>query len=223
MIGTAEMRGDDLRAGPRVGDRAAVIGLSTLLHATIIALLSLADAGYGANGSRRAPGEESLTVELVPPDAAGGASHVGGGVPDVRELPFTQEQSDVAIQTRGRGQAPTPGDAKFDAELAALLADDPLAGQGRTDYGAILRRHIADHSRRHGDRIARSDAGLVVLRFRVARDGRVIDARVLRSPSSLVGERALAALWRSEPLPQVPGELAAPIEVDVPIDFQVKG
>lgn len=223
MIGVAELRGGDLRSGPRAGERAAVIGFSALFHAAIIAFLSLSGAGHGAGGSRLAPDEESLTVELVPPDAAGGASRVGGGVPDVRDLPFTQEHSDVAIRTRGRGEAPAPGDAKFDAELAALLADDPLAGQGRSDYGAILRRHIADHSRRHGDRIGRRDAGLVVLRFRVARDGRVIDARVLRSPNSLVGERALAALWRSEPLPRVPKELAAPIEVDVPIDFQVKG
>src|SRR5690606_40428647 len=83
------------------------------------------------------------------------------------------------------------------------------------------RRHTS-FSRDWSSDVCSSDL-LVILRFRVARDGRVVDARVLRSPNGLIGEKALAALWRSEPLPQVPGELVAPVEVDVPIDFQVQG
>lgn len=203
--------------------RGTAIALSVGLHVAGIILFSLTYAGNGAGGSRDMANGEPLTVELLAPDLAAGSARVGGGVSDARDLPFTQKSSDVVIRTKGTGEAPEAGTAKFDAELASLLADDPLSGAGKSDYGTILRKHIASHSRRRGDRIVRSDAGLVVLRFRVARDGRVVDARVLRSPNSLIGEKALAALWRSEPLPQVPDELAAPIEVDVPIDFQVQG
>ncbi|NIJ39306.1 TonB family protein [Sphingopyxis panaciterrae] len=208
---------------PDEGGHGAGIALSASLHLGGILLFCFAYAGNGGGGSREALSGEPMTVELLSPDSAAGPSRAGGGVPDVRDLPFTQEHSDVAVRTKGSGEAPRAGNAKFDAELASLLADDPLAGTGKSAYGAILRKHIAAHSRRRGDRIGRNDAGLVMLRFRVARDGRVVDARVLRSPNSLIGEKALAALWRSEPLPQVPAELAVPIEVDVPIDFQVQG
>ncbi|HEY0595288.1 energy transducer TonB [Sphingopyxis sp.] len=223
MNGTIAIRSEGRRAAPEDGGRKTAIALSLFLHAGGIILFSLAYAGGGAGGSRAVPGSEPLTVELLTIEPAAGRAHAGGGDPDVRDLPFTQESSDVAIRTKGSGEASRAGTAKFDTELASLLADDPLAGAGKSAYGAILRKHIAVHSRRRGDRIGRGDAGLVVLRFRVARDGRVVDARVLRSPNSLVGEKALAALWRAEPLPQVPDELPAPIEVDVPIDFQVQG
>lgn len=223
MIGAIEIDDPDRRAVREDSGNGAAIALSISLHLAGIIFFSLAHIGNGAAGSREAEDGEPLTVELLAPETAAGPSRAGGGVPDVRELPFTQDQSDMAIRTKGARNAPAAGNAKFDAELASLLADDPLMGAGKSAYGTILRKHIAAHSRRRGDRIGRSDAGLVVLRFRVARDGRVVDARVLRSPNSLIGEKALAALWRSEPLPQVPGELVAPIEVDVPIDFQVQG
>jgi TonB family protein len=223
MIGAIGIEGIGRRAVPERSGRGAAIALSVCLHLTGIILFSLRYAGNGAGGSRDIVNGEPLTVELLAPDLAAGPARAGGGVSDARDLPFTQESSDVAIRTKGTVEAPTAGVAKFDADLASLLADDPLAGAGKSAYGTILRKHIAAHSRRRGDRIGRGDAGLVVLRFRVAREGRVVDARVLRSPNSLIGEKALAALWRSEPLPQVPDELVAPIEVDVPIDFQVQG
>ncbi len=223
MTGIAPIGGGDAGRAPHDGARAALVALSTFLHLAAILVFSLSYAGNGIGGLRDAPDGEPLTVELLSPDSAAGGARAGGGVPDVRELPFTQAHSDVAIRAKGAGDAPVAGDAKFSAELASLLADDPLAGAGKSAYGNILRKHIAAHSRRRGDRIGRGDAGLVILRFRVARDGGVVDARVLRSPNSLVGEKALAALWRAEPLPKVPDELAAPLEVDVPIDFQVEG
>lgn len=223
MNGAIAIDDGDRRGATERDGRATAIALSLFLHAGGLILFSMAYTGSGAGGSRTALDGEPLTVELLAPEPAAGSARAGGGDPDVRDLPFTRESSDVAIRTKGSGNAAAAGTAIFDTELASLLADDPLAGAGTSSYGAILRKHIAAHSRRHGDRIGRRDGGLVVLRFRVARDGRVVDARVLRSPNSLIGERALAALWRSEPLPQVPDELVAPIEVDVPIDFQVRG
>lgn len=223
MIGVIEIDGKGRRAVPNGRGLGTAIALSLFLHIGGIILFSLAHIGNGAAGSRVAENGEPLTVELLAPEPAAGPSRAGGGDPDVRELSFTQERSDMALRMKGASNVPAAGNAKFDAELASLLADDPLMGAGKSAYGAILRKHIAAHSRRRGDRIGRNDAGLVILRFRVARDGRVVDARVLRSPNGLIGEKALAALWRSEPLPQVPGELVAPVEVDVPIDFQVQG
>lgn len=223
MNAATAIGGESRRAAPEDRGRKAAIALSLVLHAGGFILFSLVYAGGGAGGSRAAPGSEPMTVELLTFDPAAGPARAGGGDIDARDLPVTRENSDVAIRTKGSGKAAEAGNAKFDTELASLLADDPLAGAGKSAYGAILRKHIAAHSRRRGDHIGRGDAGLVILRFRVARDGRVVDARVLRSPNSLVGEKALAALWRAEPLPQVPDELPAPIEVDVPIDFQVRG
>lgn len=223
MIGAIEIDGKGRRAVSNGRGLGAAIALSLFLHIGGIILFSLAHIGNDAAGSRVAENGEPLTVELLAPEPAAGPSRAGGGDPDVRELSFTQERSDMALRMKGASNASAAGNAKFDAELASLLADDPLMGAGKSAYGAILRKHIAAHSRRGGDRIGRNDAGLVILRFRVSRDGRVVDARVLRSPNGLIGEKALAALWRSEPLPQVPGELVAPVEVDVPIDFQVQG
>ncbi|MGH6632802.1 MAG: hypothetical protein ACREB0_05535, partial [Sphingopyxis sp.] len=148
-------------SGPDEGGRVAVIAVSALLHIALIFLFSLATAGNGMGVTRDARDGQPLTVELLSPDPAAERSRAGGGVADARDLPFTSKQSDVAIRTKGASEAADAGNAEFDTELANLLADDPLAGAGKSVYGAILRKHIAAHSRRRGDRIGRNDAGLV--------------------------------------------------------------
>ena len=41
--------------------------------------------------------------------------------------------------------------------------------------------------------------------------------------SAPLDEAALATLWRSDPMPRVPVNLTAPLEVDVPIEFRMRG
>lgn len=131
------------------------------------------------------------------------------------ERPVTDSPAATTGRAPGGESALRLGD-----DLASALADDPLAGGGRADYHAVLRRHIVAYA--SAPEGFRARAGLVVFRFRIARDGSILDARILRAPDNLLGEAALATLWRAEPMPVVPADLPVPLEVDVPIDFQLR-
>lgn len=184
-------------------------------------LLNWQTAGLSEQAGRQGRGGKGPQniFAISTPASAGGAARTGGGEAVV--APVAADKPITEPMRRGISEGNAGADAGLADELAEALADDPSAGGGLSSYEVILRLHIASHARGLRERLQRP--GLAILRFRVARDGAVIDARVLDSPGSRVGEMALAALWRSEPLPRVPDELAVPLEVDVPIDFRVRG
>lgn len=204
---------DPRRRGAVIGGLAALHVAAWMLLTWYSVGLSVQAGGHGRSGA----GPQNVFAIRAPTDEVG-APRTGGGQP-AATVPTVQARAQAVH--KGAGELDESGDAGLGDELAGALADDPFAGGGISSYEVILRLHIASHSRGLRERLQRP--GLAMLRFRVARDGSVIDARVLGSPTGKLGELALAALWRSEPLPRVPDELTAPLEVDVPIDFRVRG
>lgn len=199
---------------------AALTSLAAIHAAALIWLLAVlaGAAGQRGNMNRDGPGRQKVFA-LEAALSNDGAPRPGGGKAPTLWSRVAREQA--VKPDAGIGKLPVPGSDHLSDELAGVLADDPLSDGGISSYELILRKHIAEYSRGMGARLQRS--GLALVRFRVARDGSIIDAQVKDSPDAAVGELALAALWRAEPLPRVPAELSAPIEVDVPIDFQVRG
>jgi protein TonB len=146
-----------------------------------------------------------------------------GGTGGLRAAGELSKQPALAQEHEGAGAGDRAGDASLGDMIASVLADDPAGGGDWISYEAILRRHIARY-RQHPDKAGgRGRTGIVVVRFNVDRDGRIVDARILKTQGASLDEAALAALWRAEPLPVVPAALPTPLEIDVPIDFRVRG
>jgi protein TonB len=63
--------------------------------------------------------------------------------------------------------------------------------------------------------------GVVLLRFKMDRDGKVLEAKIEQSSGSdALDQEALAALQRAQPLPAPPVEVPGnPLELIVPVDF----
>jgi TonB family protein len=213
------------RGGYRASPHSRLFGIATvlLLYVAFIAILlwrgiGLSDVpGQGGSG----PGEPAV-FKMAPLAATSGPPRKGGGdEAQIVNLQSAQADQDIESRRVGSGNDDDQGAAVLGDEFAQLLADDPLSGGGQADYETVLRRHIAAHSRALTHGKGRRHSGTVIVRFRVAREGEIVDARVLESRGVPLDEAALATLWRSEPLPSVPDSLDAPLEVDVPIDFQL--
>lgn len=218
----ADARRNGYRTGPR--PRVVALAAALLLHAAFVALVLWRGEGFADVPGQDGFGRGELVVFALPSaDDAASPSKEGGG--DGARLADLQPLVDRDAQSKraGSGSADEQGAALLGDELARALVDDPLSGGGQADYETILRRHIAAHSHAPTDGRGRKYTGTVVVRFRVARDGAIVDARVLQSRGAGLDEAALAALWRSEPLPRVPDSFVAPLEVDVPIDFRMRG
>ena len=211
--------------GYRTSPRSRVSALAgILLLAAALLMLAL----WRGSGLADAPGQggaglgELTVIEFPAADQSPSTPQQGGGQQGAI-APGAGAEQVAEIGPAGAGDVKnSPGGAAYGDQLARLLAEDPLAGGGAADYAVILRRHVAAHISAPAGSDGRRSSGTVVVRFRVARDGRIVDARVLQAMSAPLDEAALAALWRSEPLPRVPLNLAAPIEVDVPIEFRTR-
>ena len=215
-------------SGYRISPRSRVSALvGIMLLSTALVMLAL----WRGSGLADAPGQGGagrgeLTVFELPAAEQSVSTPQHGGGKQAQAAPAPGTAADQVTETGAAGAGETddaPGAAAFGVQLAGLLADDPLAGGGAADYAVILRRHVAAHISPPSVSGGRRYSGTVVVRFRVARDGRIVDARVLQAMSAPLDEAALATLWRSDPMPRVPLNLTAPLEVDVPIEFRMRG
>lgn len=228
MIGAATERAAEMLHGryrPQRQSRPVVLVAVLVLHLAAAVLLITQGHGTSTRGGNGGASAGNVAVfELQDFAARNAVPREGGGSGPALVLPGKAEADPAAASGQGgRGVRAAPGEARLGDELAWVLADDPFAGGGRTPYETILRRHIAAYSRAPTDNTGRKYAGMVILRFRVARDGTIVDVRVLRARSARLEEAALAALWDAEPLPPVPAEFDTPLEVDVPIYFKANG
>lgn len=91
---------------------------------------------------------------------------------------------------------------------------------GRPTFEGLLLARIEQFKRYPEEAQSRNEEGVVHLRFRMNRDGRVLDSSVVRgSGRRSLDREALATLRRAEPLPRIPDDRPAIMEVTVPIEF----
>lgn len=201
--------------------RGTLIAALMLLHAAVLWLMIWQPAGQTQRHGRPGlSGGRLVAFDLRESADQAGSARLGGGEAGPASSLANADPTDRPVEG-GVGDLPRPGSVDLGDQLAGALADDPLAGGALSDYERILHLHISRTSAGMRERLLRT--GTVMLRFRVARDGSVIDAQVLHSPGARLGELALAALWRAEPLPRVPDDLAAPLEVDMPLAIRAQG
>jgi len=90
-------------------------------------------------------------------------------------------------------------------------------------WEAQLLAHLEKYRRYPAAARARREQGVVHVRFRMSREGRLLSAEVLRSSGSTALDRAaLDTVRRAQPLPAIPPEKPDPLELSVPVEFFVK-
>lgn len=175
--------------------------------------LQPASPSDASSGGLAATGER---VSDEPPDAGAGDG-TGGGKGEAR-----------AAETRGVEAAKVAVE-RGAAEENRMGQGDPFAAgppgpPANNAYQRLLLRHIRPFRLYPAEAVPRRAEGVVVVRFRISRDGAVEEAWVVeRSRDPALDRAALETLWRAEPMPAVPDELPAPIEVELPVPFRLPG
>lgn len=199
---------------PGIESRASTFDLTFVDPLVIPVTLPQGSRGGAAAGGLKGPGER---ISETPPDtgAGDGTSAEGqGGKPlasaQAAEAPRTTDPSgDAAEDRRGLGDP---------------FADGPLGAAANSAYQRLLLRHIRPFRLYPSEAVSRRAEGVVVVRFRVTRDGGVEEAWVVkRSRDPALDRAALDTLWRAEPMPAVPDGLPAPVEVELPVPFRLPG
>jgi protein TonB len=113
------------------------------------------------------------------------------------------------------------------AQLASIAAPRPAppasaAGAIGTDYRGALSTWLERHKIYPEAARQRGEEGSAVLRFRVGRDGRVLEYRLVRSTGFAELDAAIDRMMRGATLPPFPASMPQPeIAVSVPIRFSL--
>ena len=106
------------------------------------------------------------------------------------------------------------------------VASLPPPGQApvvSADYRAALSRWLEGHKRYPDEARQRGEQGSAVLRFRVDRNGRVLDYAVVSSTGYRDLDAAIESMMRGATLPPFPASMTSPeIEVSVELRFGIK-
>lgn len=94
------------------------------------------------------------------------------------------------------------------------------ADKGEVTFEGMLLARLEQFRRYPADALRRRQEGVAYLRFRMNREGQVMDAAIFRrSGCASLDREALATLHRAQPLPRIPDNRPDTIEVRVPIEF----
>jgi protein TonB len=105
-------------------------------------------------------------------------------------------------------------------QMASIPAPAPTISP---DYRTLLSGWLESHKRYPEDARQRGEEGRAVLRFRVDRNGRVLDYTVVGSTGYADLDAAVESMMRGATLPPFPASMTAPeIEVSVTIRFGLK-
>jgi len=163
-----------------------------------------------ASGGALAVGQEPAKSATAGPSG----DDVGAG--QGSEALSTPELSQAAPPSTQAGEANGALDGLSGASSEGAAADNA--------YQRLLQRHIRPFRRYPADAIPRRAEGVVVVRFRVGRTGNVEEAWIAeRSRDPALDRAALETLWRAEPMPGVPSQFPAPVEVELAMPFRLPG
>lgn len=148
--------------------------------------------------------------------------------PSPPQLPLPSIVLDRAITLPGtQGEVfPQPETAAKDASAAVTPPSNPPAASrsagSSPHYMSTLMAHLNRNKRYPAAARKLRQHGIVHVRFRMDRAGRLLMARLeAESRHTLLNEEALALLERAIPLPVLPDDMPDSIELVVPIEFSL--
>jgi periplasmic protein TonB len=144
--------------------------------------------------------------------------------PKPRPLPLPRPQPEQQAQPPQQAipqpmqQLPLPLPSQ--SPQVASIPSPPPSPTISPDYRTVIGSWLATHKRYPEGARERGEEGRAVLRFRVGRDGRVLDAAVVSSSGFADLDAAVVAMMQGAVLPPFPPNMTEPeIEVSVQIRF----
>jgi periplasmic protein TonB len=226
---------------PSGGDKRAAAGASgeivRLIVVSAVAVILLAGGVYWLRQLPANPGalESGATVQVqvqllrtvdpipvqVPaPDRQVMADRGNGGQSPEPEPSWSDEDDQVPPVPPAPAQLDSP--AKTNVALPPSISRNSPS-EAALKFRQMLLQHIARYQRYPSSARAKGMEGRVQVLFRLRRDGRVLDAQVMRSSGEVVLDtEAVATLYRAEPLPSIPSEMPDELKVLLPIDFSLQ-
>jgi periplasmic protein TonB len=135
-----------------------------------------------------------------------------------RPLPEQQGQQPQQAIPQPMQQLPLP--LPNQSPQVASIPSPPPSPTISPDYRTVIGSWLATHKRYPEGARERGEEGRAVLRFRVGRDGRVLDAAVVSSSGFADLDAAVVAMMQGAVLPPFPPSMTEPeIEVSVQIRF----
>lgn len=121
---------------------------------------------------------------------------------------------------------PAPIQIRHDVLLLEEDTPPPLPSQeptGEPTFEGLLLARLEQFRRYPPDARSQGTEGVVELRFRMNRNGRVLESSVVRgSGCPSLDREALATVRRAQPLPRIPDDRPDILEIAVPIEFFLK-
>nr|WP_255522833.1 energy transducer TonB [Rugamonas sp. CCM 8940] len=160
------------------------------------------------------PRETPPTPQAAPPQ------------PKSTPLPPTADAPPVGATASSAPRATPPVDTASVAAAPPSPALPPAQQEVRSGSnsweGKVLAR--MERFRRYPTAArARGEEGVVTLRCRVNRDGQVLSATIEHSSGHpLLDQAALETLQRAAPLPRIPDERPAQLDLSIPVQFSVR-
>jgi protein TonB len=228
------------RGGRRWRRNAATVACAVAVHAALLwGLVGRPPGGEGRSSALDLVFVDTLAVPAGMPlvrqgGAPAGGPSLAGDQPSERPADSVPGDGSSPKGQGGRPQAATdtaeaartaaiPGEAAASQAGAGDPFSDGLLGAAANNaYQQLLLRHIRPFRLYPAEAASRRAEGVVVVRFRVARGGEIEEAWVVRrSRDPALDRAALDTLWRAEPMPAVPDDLPAPVEVELPVPFRL--
>jgi periplasmic protein TonB len=141
--------------------------------------------------------------------------------PKVEEPPPALTMPDVALPEQKPVEKAEPEAPPAPRTAAPVIGGSPAVAPS---WQAALLKHLQNYKRYPRAAQARGEQGVVLLHFKIDRNGRVLARRILRSSGSadLDGE-VLAMIERAQPLPAFPASMTQDeLDLTVPIRFSLR-
>ena len=189
-------------------------GFSVILHFSAVTLLSV----FGLHGDEPSGLPPSpLEIALSPGQSAGSLrpAQQPAHPPSHRTLSPTDP---LVVNP------PLPNAPSGESSLQSEAPDFPVNGstsQGST-YLGYLRSQIESHKKYPREAVLRKEEGLVEVSFTLQKNGRLTDLSISQSASPVLDHAALDAIRALPDLPAPPADLQAPLNLKIPIRFELR-
>lgn len=214
----------------RVAHKTICLCFTTIVHVGVAALL-VHQWAFSAPSIPIDP--PRLTVVDLPPlppsppdpvpqpvqsEASRPAPHFVSTAPKAPVAP--QDQPLARVEEASHVTEPEPAPFADVSPHASLPPLPSTAKEGQATFEGMLLARLEQFRRYPEDALRRRREGVTYLRFRMNREGQVVDASIFRrSGCEALDREALATLQRAQPLPRIPDNRPDIIEVRVPIEF----
>ncbi|MEE4453020.1 energy transducer TonB [Novosphingobium resinovorum] len=145
-------------------------------------------------------------------------------VPEPAPL-ITPQPAALTVEVEPRAESARPVAPVPQTTAPRTLPAPPaprMANNAAQSWEARLLAHLEKYRRYPPAARARRDEGTVFVRFRMDRAGKVLAADLVRSSgAALLDRAALDTIRRAQPLPAIPDERPAPLELTVPVEFYI--